>query len=144
MHFDLPAVTPLYKIDGLQIRGAKKAGRKERGDTERSWRTWTRKSSCVIGGLKSFVKNLLFFVELWFRQLFSDSCLYILEFLLFHRTYLCTVTSFRILFLFVCCLSTRNILYIYNGWRLTVVSGTILVQCREKKYQIILLYNSRV
>ena len=22
MHFDLPAVTPLYKIDGLQIRGA--------------------------------------------------------------------------------------------------------------------------
>ena len=76
--------------------------------------TNVNKEKVLFGGLKSFVKNLLFFVELWFRQLFSDSCLYMLEFSPFDFTYLRTVTSFRILFLIPCCLST-NILYVHNG-----------------------------
>ena len=42
--------------------------------------TNVNKEKFLFGGLKSFVKNLLFFVELWFRQLFSDSRLYMLEF----------------------------------------------------------------
>ena len=150
MYLDLPALQPIHKMsDGLKIWGAGTEGRKKgsRGHSVHGL-TWSSESllewkQLVFGGLKSFLKNLLFFVELWFQQLFSDSCLYMLEFSSFHCTYLRTVTSFRILFLIPCCLST-NILYIHNGWRLTVVSRTILVQCREKKNQIILLYSSRV
>ena len=113
MHFDLPALKPLFKIDGLKIWGA---GRRpeERVEGTLSVHDEREQGKFLFGGLKSFVKNLLFFVELWFRQLFSDSCLYMLEFSPFDCTYLRTVTSFRIPFLIPCCLST-NILYIHNG-----------------------------
>ena len=87
MHFDSPALKPLYKIDGLKLRGA---GRRPEERVERTQRSWTNvmkqtfarmKKKFVFGGLKSFLKNLLFFVEVCFRQLSSDSCLYMLEFL---------------------------------------------------------------
>ena len=80
MHFDSPALKPLYKIDGLKIRGA---GRRPEERVERTQRSWTNvmKQKFVFRGLKSFLKNLLFFVEVCFRQLSSDSCLYMLEFL---------------------------------------------------------------
>ena len=86
MHFDSPALKPLYKIDGLKIRGA---GTRPEERVERTQRSWTNvmkqkfarmKKKFVFGGLKSFLENLLFFVEVCFRQLSSDSCLYMLEF----------------------------------------------------------------
>ena len=129
------------KIDGLKIRGA---GRRPEEGSRGHWAFMTnvnrekfaRIKKFLLGGLKSFVKNLLFLVVLWFRQLFSDSCLYMLE---FSRVWLFILTHCYL----TCLLSQCNIHIMVDGC-LYVVSWTILAQCREQKYQIILLYNSRV
>ena len=69
----------------------------------------------LFGGLKSFVKNLLFFVELWLRQVFSDSCLYILEFspwpFIIHTCALLAVLESYFFFL----VASVQIHCIYNG-----------------------------
>ena len=64
MHFDSPALKPLYKIDGLKIRGA---GRRPEERVERTQRSWTnvmkqkfarmkKKNSC-LEALKAFLKT---------------------------------------------------------------------------------------
>ena len=63
MHFDSPALKPLYKIDGLKIRGA---GRRPEEKIERTQRSWTnvmkqkfarmKKKSCLEAS-KAFLKT---------------------------------------------------------------------------------------
>ena len=60
MHFDLPALKPLYKIDGLKIRGA---GRRPEEKVVRTQRSWTnvmkqmkKKNSCLEAS-KAFLKT---------------------------------------------------------------------------------------
>ena len=63
MHFDLPALKPLYKIDGLKIRGA---GRRPEERVERTHRSWTNvikqkfarmKKKSYLEASKAFLKT---------------------------------------------------------------------------------------